>query len=100
MGIPPWGISGFQGTWDHQIGRFELMYQSFYPIITFRVSRIDDAKCIVVTAVCVLSVWLCVCPSLHARTTTWMYNFGEWYGVPPSCALLGGFAIGTAVSLL
>jgi len=24
----------------------------------------------------------------------------EWQGVPPSCALLGGFAIGARVSLL
>jgi len=29
-----------------------------------------------------------------------MYKLDEWYGVPSSCALLGGFAIGARVSLL
>ena len=27
-------------------------------------------------------------------------NLGEWYGVPSSCVLLGGFIISTWVSLL
>jgi len=27
-------------------------------------------------------------------------NVGDWYGMPPSCALLGGFAIGARVVLL
>ena len=27
-------------------------------------------------------------------------NLGKWYGVPPSCALYGAFAIGALVSLL
>jgi len=27
-------------------------------------------------------------------------NLGEWYGMPPSCALLGRFAIGAWVALL
>jgi len=29
-----------------------------------------------------------------------MYNLGAWYRLPPSCALLGGFAIGARVALL
>jgi len=35
-------------------------------LITFRVSRIDDAKCIVVTHFCVC---LSVCPLPHAHAT-------------------------------
>ena len=36
--------------------------------VTFSVSRIDDAKCIVVARVC-LSVCLAVCPRPYAHTT-------------------------------
>ena len=27
-------------------------------------------------------------------------NLGEWSGMPPSCALLGGFTIGARIALL
>ena len=60
----------------------------------FYISR--EAKCIVVTTIC-----LSVCPSPHSQP---LHGPGckleEWQGVPFSCALLGGFAIGARVSLL
>ena len=40
-------------------------------LFTFRMTRIDDTKCIVVIRVCVsvcLCVYLCVCPRPHAYT--------------------------------
>jgi len=44
---------------------------------------------------------LCVCLCVPRRIPTILYapwcNFGEWQGVPLSCALLGGFAIGVRV---
>jgi len=54
---------------------------------------------------------LCVCLSVYLSLSLSLAsfphllhgpicNFGEWYGVPSSCALLGGFAIGAWVSLL
>jgi len=47
---------------------------------------------------------LCVCVSIRGRMPTLLHgpgcNLGEWYGMPPSCALLGGFAIGARVALL
>ena len=64
---------------------------------------IDDAKCSVVTRVCVF---------VRGRMPTLLHgpgcNLGEWslikiwgvVGMPPSCALLGGFAIGARVPLL
>jgi len=47
------------------------------------------------------SVCLCVCPRppAHATART-QKQLGEVQGVLPSCALLGGFAIGARVSLL
>jgi len=60
---------------------------------------IDDGKCIVVTSVCV-----CVCLSVCGRTPTLLHgpgcNLAAWYRLPPSCALLGGFAIGARAALL
>jgi len=54
-------------------------------------------------SVCVC-VGLCVCVTVRGRMPTLLHgpgcNLGEWYGLPPSCALLGGFAIGTRVALL
>jgi len=45
-----------------------------------------------------------LCPSVPRRIPALMHvpvcNLGEWYGMPSSCALLGGFAIGARVSLL
>jgi len=53
--------------------------------------------CTNVKYVCVyLSVPRCIPTLLHGPGC----NLGEWYGVPSSCALLGGFAIGAQVSLL
>jgi len=49
---------------------------------------------------------LCVCLYLSVRgcMPTLLYgprcNLGEWYRMPLSCALLGGFAIGARVALL
>jgi len=56
---------------------------------------VDDTKCIVVTRVCV---------SVRGRTPTLLHgpgcNLGAWKRLPPSCALLGGFAIGARVAFL
>jgi len=45
-----------------------------------------------------------LCLSVRGRMPTLLHgpgcNLAEWYGMPPSCALLGGFAIGARVSLL
>jgi len=47
---------------------------------------------------------LCVGLSVPHRIHTLLHGprckLGEWYGVAPSCALLGGFAIGAQVLLL
>ena len=59
----------------------------------------DDTKFIVVTSICVS-----VCLSVRGCTTTLLHgpgcNLGAWQRLPPSCALLGGFAIGARVALL
>ena len=55
-------------------------------------SVVDDAKCILVTAICVS-----VCSSPHSDTTSQTRN-GK--GAPSSCALLGRFGIGARISLL
>jgi len=51
-----------------------------------------------------LSACLSVCLFVPRRVPTLLHrpgrNLGEWLGVPSSCALLGGFAIGVRVSLL
>jgi len=65
-------------------------------MITFRVSRrqremyCGNAR---------LSVCLSVCPRPHAHTTARTVT-GGMVGDAPSCALLGGFAIGARVTLL
>ena len=50
------------------------------------------------------SVCLCVCQSVRGRMPTLLHgpgcNLGSAIGMPPSCALLGGFAIGARVALL
>jgi len=50
------------------------------------------------------SVCVSVCLPVRGRMPTVFhgpgYNFGEWYGMTPSCALLGGFAIDARVALL
>ena len=55
------------------------------------------------TNVCV-SVHLCVCVSIRSCMPALLHgpgcNFGEWLVMPPSCALLGRFAIGIRVALL
>jgi len=59
----------------------------------------DDAKCIVVTRVCVS-----VCLSVRGRMPTLLHgpgcNLGRGRGCPLSCALLRGSAIGARVALL
>jgi len=60
---------------------------------------VHDAKCIVVTRVC-----LSVCVPVGGCMPTLLHgpgcNLGGMVGVTPSCALLGGFAIGARVALL
>jgi len=54
-----------------------------------------EAKCILVTAVCV--------PAAHHIPMLLDgagCNLEKWQWVPSSCALLGGFAIGASVSLI
>jgi len=57
-----------------------------YTVVTFRV-RSSRAE-----------MYIGLCLSVPCRIPTLLHglgcNFGEWYGVPSSCALLGGFAIG------
>ena len=51
-------------------------------------------------------LWSCasVCLSVRGRMPTLLHgpgcNLGEWSGMPPSCALLGGFAIDARDALL
>jgi len=49
-------------------------------------------------------VCVCVCLSVRGHTPTLLYgpgcNLGAWWRLPPSCALLGRFAIGARVALL
>ena len=51
-----------------------------------------------------MCVCLSVCLSVRSRMPTLLHgpgcNLAEWYGLPPSCALLDGFAIGVRVALL
>jgi len=51
-----------------------------------------------------VSVCVSVCLSVRGRMPTLLHgpgcNLGELWGMPPSCALLGGFAIGARVALL
>jgi len=51
-----------------------------------------------------LCVCLSVCLSVRGRMPTLLHgpgcNLGNWQGMPPSYALMGGFAIGERVSLL
>jgi len=58
---------------------------------------VAKAKCILVTCVsmCLYDPWR-MPTLLHGPRC----NLGEWYGVPLSCAVFGGFAIGARVSLL
>ena len=56
---------------------------------------VDDAKCIVGTGVCVS-----VCVSVRGRMPTLKHKPDVTWGMPPSCALFGGFAIGARVALL
>jgi len=79
-------------------------------LITFCMSRrrrkmyCGHAHLSVCVCVCLsvcLSVYLSVC---RGRMPTLLdgpgCNLGAWYRLPPSCALLGGFAIGARVALL
>jgi len=70
-------------------------------MFTFCMSRIDDAKCIVVTRVCVF-VCVSVCLSAAVRPHYCMDPDVTWGVVEAaaSCALLRGFAIGARVALL
>jgi len=67
-------------------------------LVTFRVSRRPREMYCGHARLCVC---LCVCLSVRARMPTLLHgpgcNLGEWSAMPPSCALLGGFAIGARV---
>ena len=75
--------------------------------ITFRLSRrpremyCGHARLCVCVCVCVC---LSVCLSVRGRMPTVLHgpgcNLGQWQGMPPSRALLGGFAIGARDALL
>jgi len=52
----------------NSVTELTTIYKQCSNVITFRVRRIAEAKCIVVKRVCV-SVCLCVCPSPHCHTT-------------------------------
>ena len=51
-----------------------------------------------------MCVCLSVCLSVHSHMPMLLHrprcNLGEWLGMPPSCALLGRFAVGARVALL
>jgi len=51
-----------------------------------------------------MCVCLSVCVSVRGGIPTLLHgpgcNLGEWWGMSPSCALLGGFAIGAWAALL
>jgi len=68
-------------------------------IITFRLSRRRREMYCGHARLCVY-----VCLSVRGRMITLLHgpgcNLGEWWGMPPSCALLGGFAIGVRIALL
>jgi len=68
-------------------------------IITFRVSRRRREMYSGHGHLCI-----CLCVSVPRRMRTLLHeprcNLEKWQGVPPSCALLGGFAIVAQVSLI
>ena len=70
-------------------------------VFTFRVSRRPREMYCGHARLCVC---LSVCVSVHGRIPTLLHgpgcNLGEWSGMPSSCALLGGFAIGARDALL
>jgi len=68
---------------------------------TFRVSL---RRCEMYCGHARLCVCLCVCVSVRGRMPKLLHgpgcNLAEWYGMPPSCAQLRGFAIGARVALI
>ena len=58
-------------------------------VVTFRVSRRHSSVCVCLSAAA--CPHYCMDPDVTS---------GKWYMVPPSCALLGGFAISAHVALL
>ena len=81
-------------------------------VINCTVARLQPHKLIVIyyilresqTTQNVLWSRASVCLSVRGCTPTLLHgpgcNLGAWYRLPPSCALLGGFAIGARVALL
>ena len=82
------------------IGKICILKRSLFMsyLITFRLSR-RRRKMYLVTR-----VRLCVCVTVRGRMPTLPHGPGcdvqEWQGMPSSCALLGGFAIGARVAFL
>jgi len=90
---------------DCQDRQHSLMTSSVIPLhrptsnVLHFVWVVDDTKRILVTQVCLC---VCVCLSVAACPHYCMDPDVTWVvvGVPSSCALLGGFAVGARVSLL
>ena len=72
---------------------FTWYFINIISIFTFRVSRRPREMYCGHARLCVC---LSVCVPVRGRVPTLLHgpecNLGEWYGMPPSCALLGGFA--------
>ena len=85
------------------ISRNHTSYRRFWNsvVITFCMSR---RRCKMYCDHVRLCVCLCVCVSVRGHMPTVLHgprcNIGAWLRLPPSCALLGGFAIGARVALL
>ena len=83
----------------------KILIMSELILITFRVSYRRREMYIGHARPCLcLCVCLSVCLSVPRRIPTLLHrrgcNLGGMVGMPPSCALLGGFAVGARVSLL
>jgi len=79
-----------------------IQFESVIHWLHFAWGVAAEAKCILVMAVCMrVSIWcMYVCLSFAAFPHYCTVYLEEWQGMPPSCGLLGGLAIGARVSLL
>ena len=90
------------GRWiQSSLFEFNSEFSEIFSLITFRVSRRRREMYIGHARLCVC---LCVCVTVPRPMSTLLHgpgcNLGGMVGVPPSCALVGGFAVGARVSLL
>ena len=95
--------SGSFGYFVHLVHWFARLHVGFLPLrpsatgvnLLHFALVVDDEKCIVFTRVCVcLSAAACLHYCMDPDVTWGVV------GMPPSCALSGGFAIGARVALL